>query len=108
LRGVSDEPETTAVSTLALHDALPIFRVMIEGVNSKGHSTPRKLRGSNKALSGRQLQGAEARGASEEDLGISQGKFIVYSVVRTRSEEHTSELRHVSISYAVFCLKKKS
>src|SRR5207249_12088741 len=24
-----------------------------------------------------------------------------------RSEEHTSELRHVSISYAVFCLKKK-
>src|SRR4051812_49715695 len=24
-----------------------------------------------------------------------------------RSEEHTSELRHMSISYAVFCLKKK-
>src|SRR5690349_23795002 len=24
-----------------------------------------------------------------------------------RSEEHTSELRHVEISYAVFCLKKK-
>src|SRR6266487_5406549 len=26
---------------------------------------------------------------------------------RSRSEEHTSELRHPSISYAVFCLKKK-
>src|SRR5690625_5627325 len=25
----------------------------------------------------------------------------------TRSEEHTSELHHVAISYAVFCLKKK-
>src|SRR5690625_6947509 len=25
-----------------------------------------------------------------------------------RSEEHTSELRHVAISYAVFCLKKKN
>src|SRR4051794_40395780 len=25
-----------------------------------------------------------------------------------RSEEHTSELRHPSISYAVFCLKKKN
>src|SRR5437868_13117744 len=25
-----------------------------------------------------------------------------------RSEEHTSELSHVSISYAVFCLKKKN
>src|SRR5690349_24932298 len=27
---------------------------------------------------------------------------------RSRSEEHTSELRHVEISYAVFCLKKKN
>src|SRR3712207_8918769 len=26
---------------------------------------------------------------------------------RSRSEEHTSELRHANISYAVFCLKKK-
>src|SRR5437660_7321146 len=26
---------------------------------------------------------------------------------RLRSEEHTSELSHVAISYAVFCLKKK-
>src|SRR5690554_7770372 len=26
---------------------------------------------------------------------------------RPRSEEHTSELQHVRISYAVFCLKKK-
>src|SRR5690349_23756994 len=25
-----------------------------------------------------------------------------------RSEEHTSELHHVEISYAVFCLKKKN
>src|SRR5690606_39312842 len=26
----------------------------------------------------------------------------------SRSEEHTSELSHVKISYAVFCLKKKN
>src|SRR5689334_23587718 len=26
----------------------------------------------------------------------------------SRSEEHTSELQHSSISYAVFCLKKKN
>jgi hypothetical protein len=62
-----------------------LLRVMTEGVNNKGQSTPRKLRGSSKALSGRQLQGAEPLGASEEDLGISQGKFIIYSVVRTRA-----------------------
>src|SRR3712207_7648677 len=27
--------------------------------------------------------------------------------LRPRSEEHTSELQHANISYAVFCLKKK-
>jgi hypothetical protein len=62
-----------------------LLKVMIEGVNSKGHSTPRKLRGSSKALSGRQRQGAEAPGASGEDLGISQEKFTAYSVVKTRA-----------------------
>src|SRR5690625_5251384 len=28
-------------------------------------------------------------------------------IISLRSEEHTSELQYVSISYAVFCLKKK-
>jgi hypothetical protein len=51
----------------------------------RGHNTPRNLRGNNKALSGRQLQGAEASGASEEDMGISPGRFIAYSVVRTKA-----------------------
>jgi hypothetical protein len=50
----------------------------------RDHSIPYNLRGNNKALSGRQLQGAEAPGASEEDMGISPGRFIAYSVVKTR------------------------
>src|SRR5438034_3092048 len=29
------------------------------------------------------------------------------SIIDARSEEHTSELSHTVISYAVFCLKKK-
>jgi hypothetical protein len=41
--------------------------------------------GSNKALSGRQLQEAEVPGVSEEGLGISPEKFIAYYVVRTRA-----------------------
>src|SRR5688500_20108710 len=32
---------------------------------------------------------------------------VLFIDVRTRSEEHTSELQYVAISYAVFCLKKK-
>jgi hypothetical protein len=61
------------------------LKVMIEGANSKGHNTLRKLRGNNKALFGRQRQGAEAPGASGEDLVISQEEFTVYSVVKTRA-----------------------
>jgi hypothetical protein len=51
----------------------------------RGHNTPHSLWGSSKAPSGRQLQGAEVPEASEEDIGISPGKFIAYSVVRTRA-----------------------
>jgi hypothetical protein len=56
-----------------------------EEVSNRGHNIPRKLRDSNKAIFGRQLQGAEAPGASEEGFGINPGKFIAYSVVRTRA-----------------------
>jgi hypothetical protein len=59
-------------------------RVMTEEVNSRGRSILRKLRGNNKALSGRQLQEAEAPGASKEDLGTSPGRSIAYFVVKTR------------------------
>ena len=41
---------------------------MTEEVNSRGRSILRKLRGSNKALSGRQLQEVEVPGVSEEDI----------------------------------------
>jgi hypothetical protein len=58
---------------------------MTREASPRGHSTPHNLRGNNKAPSGHQLQGAEAPGASEEDLGISLGKFIAYSVVKTRA-----------------------
>jgi len=60
-------------------------RMMTKEASFRGHSTPHSLRDSSKAPSGRQLQGAEAPGASEEDLGISPGKFIAYSAVRTRA-----------------------
>ena len=58
---------------------------MTEEVNNRDRNIIRKLRGSNKALSGRQLQEVEVTGASEEGLGISLEKFIAYSVVSTRA-----------------------
>jgi hypothetical protein len=58
---------------------------MTREASPRGHSTPHNLWGNSKAPSGRQLQGAEAPGALEEDLGISPGKFIAYSMVKTRA-----------------------
>src|SRR3712207_7907639 len=39
--------------------------------------------------------------------GDLDGWLAAVDPVRKRSEEHTSELQHANISYAVFCLKKK-
>jgi hypothetical protein len=61
------------------------LRVMTKGVSLRGHNTPHNLWGNNKALSGHQLQGAEAPGASGEDLGISLERSTAYSVVRIRA-----------------------
>src|SRR5688500_8249818 len=60
-------------------------RMTTKEASFRDHSTPHNLQGNNKALLGRQLQGAKAPGASEEDMGISPGRFIAYSVVRTRA-----------------------
>jgi hypothetical protein len=56
---------------------------MTEEINSRGHNILRKLRGSNKALSGRQLPEAAVLGASEEDMGTSPGRSTAYFVVKT-------------------------
>src|SRR5699024_11048542 len=44
-------------------------------------------------------------GALLRALGCNRGSMS--RMITIRSEEHTSESSHVSISYAVFCLKKK-
>jgi hypothetical protein len=73
-------------STLGMSDqsTAPV-RVMTKEASSRGHNITHSLQDSNKAPSGHQLQGAEAAGALEEDMGISLGKSIAYSVVKTRA-----------------------
>jgi hypothetical protein len=63
-------------------------RMMTGEASSRACNIPPRLlrlRGSSRVILGLQLQGAEVPGASEEDLGISQGKSIAYSVVKTRA-----------------------
>jgi hypothetical protein len=83
LRWLGDSEEE---STLGMSDqSTAQVRMAIKEASFRGHSTPHSLRDSSKAPSGHQLQGAEAAGASEEDMGISPEKFIAYSVVRTKA-----------------------
>jgi hypothetical protein len=49
---------------------------MTEEVSCRGHSILHNLWGNNKALFGRQLQDAEAPGASEEDMGSAQEDLL--------------------------------
>src|SRR5690606_41956214 len=76
---------TTEIYTLSLHDALPILFLIKEKVE-KGIDF---------------LNSINMR-------DVSDMVKCALTALHERSEEHTSELRHVKISYAVFCLKKKN
>src|SRR5690242_21517884 len=73
-----NDTATTEIYTLSLHDALPISFLACF-----------RAGGTYRAC---------------DDVGKAVGNL---TRLGTRSEEHTSELQSVEISYAVFCLKKK-
>jgi hypothetical protein len=62
-----------------------LARTMTKEASFRSPNTTHSLQDSSKAPSGHQLQGAEAAGALKEDMGISLGKSIAYSVVKTRA-----------------------
>src|SRR5256885_16479423 len=49
-----------------------------------------------------------SRIAAMDGAHADHGHVAGIDIARDRSEEHTSELSHLVISYAVFCLKKKN
>src|SRR3712207_8317237 len=53
------------------------------------------------------LEGAGRVGALDLEVDLAAGAPGELPRRHQRSEEHTSELSHANISYAVFCLKKK-
>src|SRR5207244_5091416 len=94
------------LSTLSLHDALPIS--LLPGPLRNGLQPARHL------SRRRGLCGSERRpsAAMADDDRVSRGRRVrvdrPLGAGRVRSEEHTSESSHQIISYAVFCLKKKT
>src|SRR5687768_18319016 len=55
----------------------------------------------------RKLRGVRLRVVQLGERDERRARGVCVGRVRRRSEEHTSELSHGYISYAVFCLKKK-
>src|SRR5690606_40279279 len=87
----------TQISTLSLHDALPILLGTSDSSQALGHIPGSVLRG---ALVQAYLQ---ATGKPAEELE-TEDIFDPRKVDRKSTRLNSS---HVKISYAVFCLKKK-
>src|SRR5690242_21680896 len=86
------DPATPEIYTLSLHDALPIFRRPARGGLGRLHGARRQTRGTDRS------QWCRQDDVHRRDHGV-------------RADEDRKSTRlnssHMSISYAVFCLKKK-
>src|SRR3712207_8751679 len=95
-----NDTATTEIYTLALHDALPIWRVT-------GEATVAQSAGVNGVRTGR------PRASSRDSHGaLCRDRRLVGTEQRLRGrrrDRKSTRLNssHANISYAVFCLKKK-
>src|SRR5262249_61783349 len=100
-------PSTTESYPLSLHDALPILRQFPGNPRVVGLHLHRFLEHFGGALEIAELLVL----IGQYDQGPFAGRLFGNGFQLfdgSRSEEHTSELQSLTISYAVFCLKKKT
>src|SRR5207244_11801440 len=90
------DPAPTEISTLSLHDALPISGIPIVNVENACASAATALRGAWLEV---------ASGAADVALAVGVEKMNVGDTADRKSTRLNSS--HQIISYAVFCLKKK-
>src|SRR3546814_8430717 len=84
---------------------MPAIVEMIEGVRQMGMETCMTLG----MLTKEQAQTLAVAGLDYYNHNIDTSPENYENIISTRSEEHTSELQSLMrISYAVFCLKKKT
>src|SRR5207245_8347687 len=102
------EPATTHISTLSLHDALPILLESMESARARGARLYGEVVGYGSAGAGTSnALGPHARGfsgaltAALADAGVG-APDAVFTQDRKSTRLNSS---HGSISYAVFCLK---
>src|SRR5205085_12292096 len=98
-------PPTTKVSTLSLHDALPICNLPREPLTALLRAQTAQLRGDRDAA--RRSFEAMLDRPETELLGL-RGLFL--EAHRSNEDRKSTRLNssHSQISYAVFCLKQKT
>src|SRR5690606_41076598 len=96
------DPATTAISTLSLHDALPICTCM--RLSASSESTSPILRGASRTSACSSIASL-ARFAGENDL--RRRALITLCRWLSRSEEHTSELQSRENLVCRLLLEKK-
>src|SRR5690242_21962798 len=94
-----DKPAPTDLYTLSLHDALPIS---FGDVTFAGGDETNLLTQGTLVVQG---QFTQTSASTPKSFVASGAHMTVLNPIR--SEEHTLNSSHMSISYAVFCLKKK-
>src|SRR3546814_3110995 len=118
-------PRSTRTDTLSLHDALPIFKsdgndgFILPRPNPDAQPAPSSSDADDADLPAPIADAPKAGGKEADDqerqydfYTVLPGQEVAMSdaeLAASRSEEHTSELQSLMrISYAVFCLKKKT
>src|SRR5438552_13208094 len=89
-------PSTTAISTLSLHDALPIYKFLL-GASLMFSSSAR----------GCPLRTSESREGQRATAAACRCQAAGASLPLDRKSTRLNS-SHQTISYAVFCLKKKN
>src|SRR5207249_8530006 len=99
---------TTKIETLSLHDALPIL--LGDRVRMQAYAGDRDVFIRSMAARGHAGGLSSATGAAAAVLDAAGFDLILIETVGTGQRDRKStrlNSSHVSISYAVFCLKKK-
>src|SRR3546814_15112684 len=90
-------------------DTLFPYTTLFRSTNRGGGESPFPLDGKNQPVNSWPLTSVQRSNRDGADAAMSCAKAAFGSNSTCRSEEHTSELQSLMrISYAVFCLKKKT
>src|SRR5699024_12483296 len=98
---------TTTIYTLSLHDALPIYQMIKKDEQDRLEQI--ELEEARKALAEQRRLEAEAEAEAAAELKRLKDERLAAEAANAPVDRKSTRLNssHVSISYAVFCLKKK-